>query len=119
MNFLINPYKGTDSRIDEVYDLFQMENSNTNMFKNECVSGVCKLSTVKFLPPKAAPKMLPLDYIKKKIIKISKSISTLESKPKVYIFAINREDMDIMISASKNWNKLIQNGILKIILIDN
>jgi hypothetical protein len=130
MNFLINPYKGTDSRIDEVYDLFQMEKPNTTMFKNECVNGVCKLSTVKLLPTsmvrssktavlEVTPKMLPLNYIKKEIIKISKSISTLESKPKIYIFAINREDMDIIIAASKNWNKLTQNRILKIILIDS
>jgi hypothetical protein len=110
MNILINPYTGTDSRIDNVYERFHIKTPVNNILENECASGVCKLSTVK---------LLPLDLIEKEIIKTSKYISTIETIPTVYIFTIYREDMDILVAASKNWNELIQNGILKIILIDN
>lgn len=110
MNVLINPYTGTDTRIDQVYEYFQIQNPKQNTLKNGCASGVCKLSTVK---------MLPLNVIKKEIIKTYESISLVESKPTVYIFVLNQEDMDMMISASKNWKKIIHNDNFKIILIDN
>jgi hypothetical protein len=106
MNILINPYTGTDCRIDRVYELFQIRNPNQ---KNEGPTGVCRLSKVK---------MLSFDLIEKEIIKTSESISTTESKPIVYIFALNKDDMNLMVNASKNWSELIPNGIIRIILID-
>lgn len=110
MNILINPYTGTDSRITHVYDLFQMSNPLQNDVKNTCANGVCKLNNVK---------LMPLDLIEKEIINTSNQISTIEQKPTVYIFTLNREDLDVLIVASKKWNNLIHNGILKLIYIDN
>lgn len=110
MNILINPYIGTNSTIDRVYEHFQIHNLNQSISENKCAKSVYKLPVVK---------LLPLDLIEKEIFKTFESISTIEIKPTVYIFAINRKDLDMMTTASKNWNSLTQNGILKIILFEN
>lgn len=110
MNILLNPYTGTNSTIDRVYEYFQIQNLSQSISENECAGGVCKLPVVK---------LLPLDLIEKEIFKTFKSISTMETKPTVYIFALNRKDLDIMTAASKNWNSLTQDGVLKILLIEN
>lgn len=110
MNILINPYTGTNSIIDRVYEHFQIYNLNKSISENECANGVCKLPVVK---------ILPLDLIEKEIVKTFESISAMEIKPTVYIFALNQKDLDMMTTASKNWNSLTQNGILKIILLEN
>jgi hypothetical protein len=110
MNILINPYTGTNSIIDRVYEHFQTYNLNKSISENECANGVCKLPVVK---------ILPLDLIEKEIVKTFESISAMEIKPTVYIFALNQKDLDMMTTASKNWNSLTQNGILKIILLEN
>lgn len=110
MNILLNLYTGTNSKIDRVYEHFQIHSLNQNISKNECAGGVCKLPVVK---------ILPLDLIEKEIFRTFKSISALEINPTVYIFALNRKDLDMMTIASKDWNNLTQNGILKIILFEN
>ena len=99
-----------NSTIDRVYKHFQIHNLNQSISENECASGVCKLPVVK---------ILPLDLIEKEIFRTFKSISAIEIKPTVYIFALNRKDLDMMTTASKDWNSLTQNGILKIILFEN
>ena len=110
MNILLNPYTGMNSTIDRVYKRFQIHNLNQSISENECASGVCKLPVVK---------ILPLDLIEKEIFRTFKSISVIEIKPTVYIFALNRKDLDMMTTASKDWNSLTHNGILKIILFED
>lgn len=110
MNILLNPYTGTNSTMDRVYEHFQIHNLNQSISENECASSVCKLDVAK---------VLPLDLIEKEISRTFKYISAIEIKPTVYIFALNRKDLDMMITASKDWNSLTQNGILKIILFEN
>lgn len=110
MNVLINPYTGVDSRIDKMYENFQIQNPNQSILETEYATSVCKL---------AAVKLLPLCFIEEEISSTSKSSEIENLKPTVYLITINKEDFSTLITASKNWNKLTQNIFLKIILIDN